>query len=62
MPRKTKLAESHPIERTFTVTLVGGTKHTFLGTRLELTDEHTVIWNEEIIVRSYKRSEYEDIQ
>jgi hypothetical protein len=62
MPPKTKLATPHPIDRTFTVTLVGGTKHTVIGTHLEQTNEYTVIWNEQVVVRSYKRSEYEDIQ
>jgi hypothetical protein len=62
MPPKTKLATSHPIDRTFTVTLVGGTKHSVIGTHLVQTNEHTNIWNEKIIVRSYKRSEFEDIQ
>jgi VCBS repeat-containing protein len=62
MATKPKLAKSQQTEQAFTVTLIGGTKHTVIGTHLEQTNENTVIWNEQIIVRSYKRSEYEDIQ
>jgi len=60
--RKTKLAKRLPIERTYTVTLIGGTKYTFIGTRLEKTKEHAVVWNKEISVRRYTTSEYENIE
>jgi len=59
---KTKLAKRVPIKRTFTVTLIGGTKYTFTGTRLEQTKEYTIILDERISVRRYTRSEYENIE
>jgi hypothetical protein len=62
LPKRKTKSKPHPIERVFTVTLVGGTKHTFIGTRLEQTSEYSIIWNEQISVRSYRRSEYEDIR
>jgi hypothetical protein len=52
----------YPTERTYTVTLVGGTKHALIGTHLERTAEYTIIWNEQIPVRNYQRSEFEDIR
>jgi hypothetical protein len=60
--RKTKLARRLPIKRTYKVTLIGGTEYTFMGTRLEQTKEYAIIWNEEISVRRYTRSEYENIE
>jgi len=59
---KAKLAKRLPFKRTYTVTLIGGTKYTFLGTRLEQTKEYAIIWNKEISVRRYTRSEYENIE
>jgi len=58
--RKTKFA---PIERTYTVTLVDGTKKSFVGTRIEQTaDGDTLIWNEWLLVAGFKRAEFKNIR
>jgi hypothetical protein len=56
-------AKSHPSERTYTVTLIDGTKRVFIGTHLmETADGDTIIWNGLQLVEGLKRSEFKDIQ
>jgi hypothetical protein len=54
---------SHPKERTYTVTLIDGTKRVFIGTHLmETADGDTIIGNGLQLVEGFKRSEFKDIQ
>jgi hypothetical protein len=52
-----------PIERPYVVTLVDGTKKTFVGTRLEQAPNgDVIIFNEWIAVGGFKRNEYKDLR
>jgi len=54
---------SYPKERTYTVTLIDGTKRVFIGTHvMETADGDTIIWNGLQLVAGYKRSEFKDIE
>jgi hypothetical protein len=54
---------SHPKERTYTVTLIDGTKRVFIGTHvMETADGDTIIWNGLQLAEGLKRSEFKDFQ
>ena len=54
---------SHPKDRTYTVTLIDGTKRVFTGTHvMETADGDTIICNRLQLVAGFKRSEFKDIQ
>ena len=56
------MRKMNPIERIYPVTFVDGTNRKFVGTRLEMTTDHVLIWNKGVTVVGFKATEYKEIQ